>query len=72
MNRQPPPGCYRKRLCLKCKVDLLSDGYIVRAERPAVMPGHGTCERCGKKNVLSAIYRYTLSAKGRRERGLSE
>ena len=66
--RQPPDGCYRRRLCLECKVDLMADGYLLNSED--AFPQRGTCERCGKRKVLSAVFRYTLSAKERERRGL--
>lgn len=64
----PPEGCYRKRLCLKCKTDLLVEGYFMRGEE--FLPSEGTCERCKKKSAATNIYRYTLSAKERERRGL--
>ena len=65
--RKPPQGVYRKRLCFKCKVLLQVDGFLVNAERGTL--GHGTCENCGKRDALSAVYRYTLSARARKARG---
>ena len=64
----PPPGCYRRRLCLNCKVQRQVEGYLLNDEKHTL--GRGTCEACGKRDVLSAVYRYTLSARARRERGL--
>ena len=65
---KPPSGCYRKRLCMKCKVGRQAEGYLVNDEAGTL--GHGTCEACGKRDVLSAVYRYTLSAKERKARGI--
>jgi len=66
--QRPPEGCYRKRLCLKCKVELQVDGYFMHGED--FLPSEGTCERCKKKSAATNIYRYTLSAKERERRGL--
>ena len=66
---KPPPGCYRKRLCMTCKAKLMAEGYLVISE-PG-FPQHADCERCRKRGVLTSVNRYTLSAKGRRDRGLN-
>lgn len=42
-DRRAPEGCYRARLCFKCKAVLLADGYLVNGERQSY--GVARCEK---------------------------
>lgn len=63
-----PEGCFRRRLCIDCKADLEADGYLTHPERDTMR--RGDCERCGRMKSVTAVYRYTLSWRERKRRGL--
>lgn len=64
----PPKDTYRKRLCGACLIDLQHDGYITAYEDGTCV--RGSCEMCGKQKQIVGVYRYTLSARERKRRGL--
>ena len=67
-NQYPPPETYRKRLCVRCKDDLEAEGYLTNYEAGTCL--RGTCERCGAEKTITEVYRYTLTARERKRRGL--
>ncbi len=56
MKIVPPPGAYRKRLCLACIADLSARGYLTRTEDGAA---RGVCERCRREMPVTLTVRYT-------------
>lgn len=59
----PPPGAFRKRLCLPCADKLERSGYLTNPEKDSA--ARGICELCKQAKTVTRVYRYTLSCETR-------